>query len=132
MRYTHKTSYPSSETVLKSLPGGFSQTPTPQGSTKNEEASTSDKSYAQTTSLVKIEWVDASSHGGPGWVDLDEGKEFAREDLPVMSTVGFVLHEKTGPRGWISVTDTIGGEECSTIHKIQLTMILHKEYIYHE
>jgi len=77
--------------------------------------------------LVKIRWVDASSHGGPGWVDLDDALEFAREDPPIMETVGHILYEVNDPKnGWVTLTDTLGGEECSSVHKIPYPMIVER------
>jgi hypothetical protein len=94
----------------------------------NEDASTSTHASTQITSLVRIDWVDASSHGGPGWVDFDDAIEFATSDPPVMRTVGWVLHEEPAPNGWIAVVDTLGGDECSSVHKIPYSMIVNKEY----
>jgi len=80
--------------------------------------------------LVKVVWVDASTHGGPGWVDQDDAAEFAAVDPPLMSTVGYVLaHEDEGPEGWIVLTDTLGIEECSSVHKIPNSMIRTMTYL---
>ena len=73
--------------------------------------------------FARVSWVDASSHGGPGWVDLEDAREFAAGDPPVMRTVGYVLYYDPEPEGWITMTDTIGGDECSSVHKIPSCMI---------
>lgn len=70
--------------------------------------------------------MDAASSGGPGWVDLDEAMEFAREEPPIMETIGHVIHEVTGPFGWVAMTDTLGGQECATVHKIPNSMIIER------
>jgi len=73
--------------------------------------------------LVRIRWVDASSHGGPGWVDIDDALEFAQSPCPIMETVGHLIHEVEGDEGYVVLTDTLGGEECSSVHKIPTAMI---------
>jgi|TARA_B100001093_G_scaffold41775_2_gene35550 hypothetical protein len=70
-----------------------------------------------------IKWIDASSHGGPGWVSHEEAENFSLESPPVMSTVGFVIYETDS---YMVLTDTIGEEECSSIHKIPKVMILER------
>ncbi len=129
MRFINTTSSRSFKSVPKSSWENNSQTSTPPSDTSNEEASTSEDVSSHLTSLVRIHWVDASSHGGPGWVDLDDAIEFAKSDPPIMRTVGWVLHEEPGHGGWLSVVDTLGGEECSSIHKIPYAMIVDKEYL---
>ena len=81
-----------------------------------------------------VEWVDASTHGGPGWVPRDEATDFAAEPPPVMKTVGFLLHktEEEGPDGWIAITDTLGDDETASVHKIPNPMIIRLEIFPHE
>ncbi len=64
-------------------------------------------------------------------MDWDEANEFAVTNPPVMSTIGWILHEEPAPNGWITMTDTISdrGEECSSVHKIPYAMIIYKEYL---
>jgi hypothetical protein len=78
------------------------------------------------TYLAKVRWVDAASSGGPGWVSMEDGLEFAEEEPPVMETVGHVIFEQTGPLGWVAMTDTLGSHECATVHKIPNTMIIER------
>ena len=81
----------------------------------------------QTTSLVRVRWIDASSHGGPGWVDLEDAQEFAQQPCPIMETVGHVLYEVNDPReGYIVLTDTLGDSECASVHKIPYVMIVER------
>lgn len=80
-----------------------------------------------TTSLVRVRWIDASSHGGPGWVDLEDAQEFAQQPCPIMETVGHVLYEVNDPReGYIVLTDTLGDSECASVHKIPYVMIVER------
>lgn len=74
--------------------------------------------------MVEVEWVDASTSGGPGWVYLSEAKEFAAKEPPIMKTVGFLLYEKGGSDGYVVLTDTLGYEECAAVHKIPSGMII--------
>jgi hypothetical protein len=80
-------------------------------------------SKQNTFSVETIKWVDASSHGGPGWVTHEDAETFALEKLPIMSTVGFVIYETDS---YMVLTDTVGEEECSSIHKIPKVMILER------
>lgn len=77
--------------------------------------------------MVRIKWIDACSHGGPGWVDLEDAIEFAKEPSPIMDTVGHIIYEVNDPRvGYVVVTDTLGGEECASVHKIPYVMIVER------
>tara|TARA_B100001059_G_C17779177_1_gene553094 strand:- start:1091 stop:1351 length:261 start_codon:yes stop_codon:yes gene_type:complete len=81
--------------------------------------------------LVKVTWIDAATHGGPGWVDLDDAKEWALEPCPVMETVGFLLHvDEDDQQGYLTLTDTLGSQECASVHKIPNCMILDTERPY--
>tara|TARA_R110002012_G_scaffold23864_5_gene80459 strand:+ start:1050 stop:1202 length:153 start_codon:yes stop_codon:yes gene_type:complete len=40
-----------------------------------------------------------------------------------MKTVGYILYYDPEPGGWIALTDTLGGEETSSVHKIPSCMI---------
>ena len=41
-----------------------------------------------------------------------------------MRTVGFLLYEKGGTDGYVVLTDTLGYDECSSVHKIPSGMII--------
>lgn len=76
-------------------------------------------------SLVRVKWIDASTHGGPGWVDLEDALAFAQEPAPIMNTVGYFLHRDECPTyGCLVITDTLGDEECASVHKIPNRMII--------
>ena len=77
--------------------------------------------------MVKVRWIDASSHGGPGWVDLDDAMEFAQQPAPIMETVGHIIHEVNDPQlGYVVLTDTLGDQECASVHKIPYVMIVER------
>ena len=77
-------------------------------------------------SLVRVTWIDAATHGGPGWVDLEDAKAFSEEPAPIMKTVGYYLHQDEDPiYGYVVITDTLGTDECASVHKIPNRMILH-------
>ena len=114
--------------VPKSSSGSLYPKSTPLGNTTwNEEASTSEEFSIQNTSLVRITWRDAETHGGPGWVALEDAIEFAQQEPPIMRTIGYLVHRQEGTDGWIAVTDTIGPNECASVHKIPNCMILRLE-----
>ena len=126
MRFTLLTDSQNLKRVLKTSWEKLSQSSTPQDSTSNEELSTSGSLFNLNIYSAKIRWIDASSSGGPGWVDLEDAKEFALQEPPVMETIGHVIHEVAGPFGWVALTDTIGTDECSTVHKIPNCMIIER------
>lgn len=125
MKFTRKTNSSDFLSVPKNSWENHSQTTTPHGTiSNNEDNSTSNKCSSQNISLVEITWVDACTHGGPGWVDLTEAQEFAERQPPVMRTVGYLIEYYEGPNGWIVVTDTMGDDECASVHKIPNVMII--------
>ena len=65
--------------------------------------------------MVSILWVDAESDGGSGWQDPEEMMEYARRPLPVIHTVGLLVHEDDEQ---IAVTDSKGPEEMGSVTKI--------------
>ncbi|MCP4742924.1 MAG: hypothetical protein GY871_11975 [Actinomycetales bacterium] len=79
--------------------------------------------------MVEIVWVDASTHGGPGWVDLEDAVAFAEEPVPVMRTIGYLFHELPGPDGWVVITDTLGDDECAAVHKIPNGMVIERNIL---
>ncbi len=71
--------------------------------------------------LVKILWVDAYTVGGAEWMEKDKSQEIAREPLPHMLTVGFVLYTDSEQ---IAVTNTIGSDETAQVWKIPKRMVI--------
>ena len=77
--------------------------------------------------LVKILWVDAYTIGGEEWLDKDKAKLYAKEPLPYMITVGFVLYMDSDQ---VSVTNTIGPGETAQVNKIPKRMVISMETLH--
>jgi hypothetical protein len=89
------------------------------------------KEYAypeQIPRLVLVSWVDALTVGGAGWMEKDEAKSSAKDKLPIMLTVGFVLHDDDKQ---ISLTSTIGPSETAQVNKIPKRMVMKIEDIFY-
>lgn len=76
--------------------------------------------------LFKVYWVDAMTVGGAEWLCKDEAKSSAKNPLPIMITVGFVLHNDEEQ---ISLTSTVGPEETAQVNKIPKRMIIKIEEV---
>ncbi len=76
--------------------------------------------------LVKVLWIDAMTVGGAEWLGKDEAKSSAKEPLPMMLTVGFVLHHDDEQ---ISLTSTIGPGETAQVNKIPKRMVIKIEEV---
>ena len=74
--------------------------------------------------LVKILWVDAYTIGGEEWLDKDKAKLYAKEPLPYMITVGFILYMDSDQ---VSVTNTVGPGETAQVNKIPKRMVISME-----
>ena len=74
--------------------------------------------------MALVTWVDALTIGGAGWMEKDEAKLSAKEKLPIMLTIGFILHEDEKQ---ISLTSTIGPSETAQINKIPKQMVIKVE-----
>ncbi|QDP48635.1 MAG: hypothetical protein Unbinned97contig1000_20 [Prokaryotic dsDNA virus sp.] len=70
--------------------------------------------------IIKIEWVDAETIGDNSWQELESAIEYSKNDPPVMTTIGFLLHECDTH---LSVTESIGSQECGHVTKIPTGMI---------
>lgn len=68
-----------------------------------------------------IEWVDAQTTGGSEWLDKSEMQQAAKTKLPLMNTVGFLVHEDEYQ---YSIVACLGPEESSQVHKIPKCMVL--------
>lgn len=77
--------------------------------------------------MVKILWVDAYTIGGAEWLEKDESRTAAREPLPHMITLGFVLFSDNEQ---VAVTNTIGPSETAQINKIPKRMIINMETLH--
>jgi hypothetical protein len=70
--------------------------------------------------IVKVIWVDAETVGDCNWQDFNEIKLIAKNDPPLMQSVGFVLHDC---ESHISIVDSVGEEDCGHLTKIPKKMI---------
>tara|TARA_R110000824_G_scaffold96585_1_gene231183 strand:+ start:4769 stop:5071 length:303 start_codon:yes stop_codon:yes gene_type:complete len=71
--------------------------------------------------IVQIVWTDAVTSAEAGWTSREEGDSIAREEIPMMSTVGYLIYEGTD---WYSLTDSIGSNEYGQITKIPKSMVI--------
>lgn len=80
------------------------------------------KDIVDSGTIVRIDWVDAQTSGGPGWVDAEDMQQWAYDKCVLVTTIGFVLHE--GER-FISLTDAIqhDGSAGGSVHTIPKEMI---------
>jgi hypothetical protein len=70
--------------------------------------------------LVEVVWVDAEEQGEVGWNDLKEMLKYSKKQCPTMKSVGYVLYRG---KHHISLADTVGPDECSTVQKIPTEFI---------
>jgi len=91
---------------------------------------TSMKSLSQSTSsvnlpsIIHLSWVDAQTIGGAEWMDKNDAKKFGKSKLPIMNTVGFLIHEDDTQ---YVLASTVGPVETSQIHKIPKCMVTSKK-----
>lgn len=76
--------------------------------------------------LVRVTWIDALTVGGAGWLLKEEAKNSAKEPLPMMITVGFVLYHDEEQ---LAVTSTLGPGETAQVNKIPKRMIVKIEEV---
>ena len=69
----------------------------------------------------EIVWLDAHSQGGPEWVSIEEAYSYAREPLPKIKNIGYVLFET---EDYVAITDTVGEDTTGTVHSIPRNIII--------
>ena len=79
--------------------------------------------------MIHIVWTDAVTSSEAGWTTKEEAMATATSSPPKMETIGFVLHEN---KEWISLTDSVGGDEFGQITKIPKSMIIDLKYLVKE
>ena len=77
--------------------------------------------------IILIKWVDAETTGDTAWQNLEEIKTDAIKPPPIMTTVGFLVHDC---ETHMAVVDTYGPEDCSMMHRIPKEMIKSVTQIY--
>ena len=76
--------------------------------------------------MVRIRWQDAVTSVEPGWTSKDDALGIAESSPPRMSSIGYVLFENDE---WLSITDSIGGDEFGQVTKIPKVMIIEKHIL---
>jgi hypothetical protein len=71
--------------------------------------------------IVRILWEDAVTSAEAGWTTKIDAMETATTRPPQMYSVGYVLHNC---KEWISITDSVGGDEFGQVTKIPKKMIV--------
>ncbi len=72
-------------------------------------------------SIVEIRWVDAQTTGGAEWMDKSEMMSASKSKLPVMNSVGYLVHQDDLQ---YAIVSTLGPAESSQVHKIPKCMVL--------
>ena len=80
------------------------------------------KDIIDSGTMVRIDWVDAQTSGGPGWVEAEDMQQWAFDKCVLVTTIGFVLNETDNS---ISLTDAIqhDGTAGGSVHTIPKEMI---------
>ena len=76
--------------------------------------------------IVRILWEDAVTSSEPGWTTKVDAMETATTMPPQMYSVGYVLHDCPD---WISITDSVGGDEFGQVTKIPKKMIISMAFL---
>jgi hypothetical protein len=71
--------------------------------------------------IVKVLWVDAYTIGDAGWLERDKAMIAAKESLPYMITVGFLIYSDNLQ---VCIVNSIGPSETSQVNKIPRSMIV--------
>lgn len=129
MRYIKRTNLLNSNKVLKTLWNTQSPIlPKEEDLTQKKSLdlpiSSTDwlKDIVDSGTMVRIDWVDAQTSGGPGWVDAEDMQQWAYDKCVFVTTIGFVLNEGDNA---ISLTDAIqhDGSAGGAVHTIPKEMI---------
>lgn len=129
MRYIKKTNSLSSNKVLKTLWNTPSQNHPKEAALTQKKSSdppisSTDwlKDIIDSGTMVRIDWVDAQTSGGPGWVEAEDMQQWAFDKCVLVTTIGFVLNETDNS---ISLTDAIqhDGTAGGSVHTIPKEMI---------
>ena len=76
--------------------------------------------------MIWIKWTDAITSAEPGWTTAEAAMEQAIAPLPVMHTIGYVLHDDEDK---IALTDSVGDDEFGQVTKIPKSMIVEYGYL---
>jgi hypothetical protein len=76
--------------------------------------------------MIWIKWTDAVTSAEAGWTTKDDALATASSPLPIMYTIGYVLHHDDNH---IAITDSVGDDEFGQVTKIPMSMILEYDYL---
>lgn len=76
--------------------------------------------------VMWIKWTDAVTSAEAGWTTKEDALTTAASPLPIMHTVGFVLHHDDNQ---IAITDSVGDDEFGQVTKIPMSMIIEYDYL---
>ena len=76
--------------------------------------------------IVEVEWLDAEEGGEVGWNNTKEMLKIAKKLLPLMHTIGYLVHDG---EDHIALLSTFHPDCCSTVEKIPRGMILKISYL---
>ena len=79
--------------------------------------------------MAWIKWTDAITSAEAGWTTKEEAMLTASAPLPVMYTIGYVLHDD---ESHVALTDSVGDDEFGQVTKIPRSMILEYAYLRRE
>jgi len=79
--------------------------------------------------IVEVEWLDAEEGGEVGWNSTKEMLKIAKKALPLMHTIGYLVHDG---EDHIALLSTFHPDCCSTVEKIPRGMILKISYLVSE
>ena len=76
--------------------------------------------------IVEVEWLDAEEGGEVGWNNTKEMLKIAKKLLPLMHTIGYLVHDG---EDHIALLSTFHPDCCSTVETIPRGMILKISYL---
>jgi hypothetical protein len=79
--------------------------------------------------MAWVIWTDAITSAEPGWTTKEDAMLLATAPLPIMNTIGYVLHDDADK---IALTDSVGDDEFGQVTKIPKSMIVEYGYLRRE
>ena len=79
--------------------------------------------------MAWVKWTDAITSAEAGWTSKEDAMAAATAPLPIMETIGFVLHED---ESHIALTDSVGDDEFGQVTKIPNSMIIDLDFLRRE
>ena len=79
--------------------------------------------------MAWVVWTDAITSAEAGWTTKEDALAQATAPLPIMKTIGYVLHDDVDK---LALTDSVGDDEFGQVTKIPKAMILEYGYLRRE